>query len=600
MLQARVKAGQLPPVDRRLPQDPLVVVPPQQIGPYGGTWARFVTTTSDVNFTYWYSTYPALVRWDPTGQKLLPNLARGWEISKDTRTYTIYLRKGVRWSDGQPFTADDIMFWYEDIIQNPQVTDVIPSALKRGGELVKLEKLDDYTLQFSFKEPYGLFLEALAYSLDTTIARCPKHYLKQFHPRYVPIDRLEEMARQRGFNVWFRLFRDRREDWKNADLPRLSAWVPKYPPPARPIIFERNPYYWKVDPQGNQLPYIDRLSFQIFDHETIYMKLVNGEMGLQARRVYFDKYPLLMENRKKGRYRVLKWPMSYGGWCNIALNLNHKDPVLHKIFNDRRFRIAMSHAIDRDEINDVIFYGAGEPRQCGPMKGSPYYTQAAKEYERAYIEHDPDLAGRLLDEMGLKRPAGDPDGVRLRPDGKPLRLFIDTIGRWTAICQLVADHWSAVGVKTDVKVLARELCRRRAHGLMHDAIVWAGADEQMPIVEPRWFFPYNRWSYQAVDYGRWFDSDGQIGQVPPPEIRRCMDLYRQIKRTSDQDERIKLFDEILELNRRNLWVIGTIGQLPQLVVVKDTFRTVPQVAVYGNIFRAIGATAPECYAIQED
>jgi peptide/nickel transport system substrate-binding protein len=529
------------------------------------------------------------------GTKVLPNLATRWEIGDGGRAYTFWLRRGVRWSDGQPFSADDLVFWYEDVLKHPELTPVVSHDLKRGGEVVQLEKLDGCTVRFRFKEPHGLFLQSMASGLGYAILGYPAHYLKPFHPRYVPKEELERRARSKGFHFWYQLFGDRR-DWRNPEMPHLWAWLVK-DPASIPVVFERNPYYWKVDPEGRQLPYLDRVSFSIFDVETINLKAINGEMGMQSRHMEFSNYPLFMEHRKKGGYRVLHWINSGGGSLQLAPNLNLRtDPVLRELFGDPRFRIALSHAIDRDAINEVCFFGVGRPRQCCPPRASSYYSP---ELESAYIEYDPPRADALLDEIGLTKRDGD--GIRLRPDGAPLALFIETTSMTgnARMLEMVASYWTAVGVKTEVKTTARQLFYARKAALMHHVGVWWPGDELYPVMDPRWFLPFSGESIHAIGYALWFNSEGKAGIEPTGDVRRCIDLYRRILATPDEAEHRHLFREIMDLNRRNLWVIGTIGEVPALVLVKDNFRNVPEVAVYGWVFRAPGNTAPECYAIGE-
>jgi peptide/nickel transport system substrate-binding protein len=595
MLVERVKAGTLPPVAERLPENPLVIVPPERDGPYGGTWARFATDTGDAGVYEARLSYDGFVRWDPMGRRILPNLATRWEVADGGRSYTFWLRRGVRWSDGAPFSADDLLFWYNDVLQNPELTPVTPVDFRRGGELVKLDRLDAYTVRFRFKEPHGLFLQMMASGLSYAILGYPAHYLRQFHAAYVSKEKLEAAAKAKGFHSWYQRFGERR-DWRNPECPRLWAWLIR-DAAALPIAFERNPYYWKVDPDGRQLPYLDRVTFGIFDIETINLKAINGEAGMQSRHMDFANYPLFMENRTKGRYRVLHWINAGGSVIQLAPNLNQKtDAVLREVFADPRFRIALSHAIDRQAINEVCFFGIGKPRQLCPPAASPYYSP---EYERAHIAYDPARANALLDGMGLSK--RDADGVRLRPDGLPLSIFIETTSMTgnAKMLEMVAHDWTAVGVKTELKVTARGLYYTRKAALLHHVGVWWPADELVPLVDPRWFLPFSAESIHAIGYARWFTSGGKTGVEPQGDMRRCVELYRQIQQTPDEAEHHRLFAEIVALNRKNLWVIGTIGEVPTIVIASDRMRNVPEVAVYGWIFRSPGNTAPECYALQD-
>ena len=589
-------AGELPPVAERLPDNPLVITPPHQMGPYGGTWRRYATGPSDIGIIEARLSYDGLVRWDPMGQQILPNLATHWDIEDGGRSFTFHLRRGVRWSDGHAFGADDILFWYRDVLQDSDITPVIGIEYRHGGELMQMEKLDEWTFRVRFAEPNGLFLKQLASNYSYTMVGYAAHYLKQFHRNYVPEEQLERMARATGRDFWFQLFTDKRE-WRNPDMPRLWAWVCTEPPPARPARFHRNPYYWKVDPEGRQLPYIDAVTFDIYDVETINLKVINGEVGMQSRHVNTGDYPLFLANQEAGDYRVLHWIDGGDGTFSLSVNLNHKDPVLRKIFGDHRFRKALSHALDRESLNEANYFGLGQARQLAPPAISAWYVE---EYEKAYIEFDPDKANRLLDEIGLQRRSVD--GVRLRPDGEPLNIYLEMSSTGAGMSQLfemIAADWSDVGVQTKVKMSARQLFAQRRQSRLFDVAMWGGAGEIIPVLDPRWFIPYNNSSFYGLDYVQWYRTEGRKGTEPPAPMRQALDLFGQLQRTMDEQEQIRLFKEIIEINRQHLWAIGGVGAVPQIFIVNNSFRNVPDVAVACWPLRTPGATAPECYAIDD-
>ncbi len=595
MLQRQSSAGALPPVIERLPTEPLVIIPVDQMGPYGGTWTRCGTGPQDVGVYHHRFAYEGLVRWDAMAREILPNLAVSWEVADKGKTFTFRLRKGVKWSDGHPFTAADIAFWYADIVQNTDLTPVIPGEYRVGGELMRFEKLDDFRIRFRFRVPNGLFLKRLASGRGYEMAEYPAHYLKSYHAAYRPEAELEAMARFRGFDTWNKLFEDIR-NYRSPDTPRLWPWVMVQPPPARPVVFERNPYYWKVDPEGRQLPYIDRMTFEVLDQETINLKAINGELGMQARHLQFSNYSLLKENEARGGYRVYEWTSGQGGQSVILPNHNHKDPVIREIIADRRFRVALSHAINREEINEVGYLGMGQPRQMSPPPTSVYYSDA---YANAYLTYDPDLANHLLDQMGLTE--RDLSGTRLLPDGRPLKLDIEvtSIAGRPALILMVAQNWRDVGIAAQVKEMARQLWVYRKRGAMHDVGVWGGSDEHLPILEPRWFVPIDRVAYHAPQYGIWYNTRGKRGEEPPDDMKQAMLVLRKIEETVDETEQVHLFGEIVDLNLKNLWVIGLVGEVPMIGVVKNTFRNVPETAVGGWSSRFPGNTAVESYAIDE-
>jgi peptide/nickel transport system substrate-binding protein len=592
-----VGAGRLPPVSERLPSDPLVITPPHQMGPYGGTWRRYATGPSDIGILEARLAYDGLVRWGPMGLEVLPNLATRWDIEDGGRSFTFHMRRGVRWSDGHPFGADDILFWHRDVLQDADLTPVIGIEYRHGGELMKLEKLDDHTVRFRFAEPNGLFIKQLASNYSYTMVGYAAHYLKQFHRNYVSEEELDRRARAGGRDFWFQLFNDKRE-WRNKDMPRLWAWVCTEPPPARPARFSRNPYYWKVDPEGRQLPYIDHVTFDIYDIETINLKVINGEVGMQGRHVNTRDYPLFMANQKTGGYRVLHWIDGGDGTMSLSVNLNHRDPVLREIFGDHRLRKALSHALDRESLNEANFFGLGQPRQLAPPPVSAWYVE---EYENAYIDFDPQEANRLLDSMGLDR--RNDEGIRLRPDGEPLAIYLEMSSTGSGMSQLfemVAADWTDVGIHTTVKMSARQLFAQRRNARLFDVAVWGGAGEIIPILDPRWFIPYNSSSFFGLDYAQWYRTDGRKGVKPPPPMLQALNLFGELQRTMDEQEQIRLFRQIIEINRQHLWAIGVVGAIPSLFIVKDNFRNVPEVAVSCWPLRTPGATAPECYAIDAE
>ncbi len=596
-LAEMVKQGQLPPVKERLPQNPLVIVPPEQNGPYGGVWTRYGNSPGDVSLFRHRIAYEALLRWDPMGQKLLPNLASRWEVADGGRTFTFYLRRGVRWSDGHPFSVDDILFWYHDVLLNKKLTPGVGPTFKLGREMARVEKVDRWTVRFRFTQPHGLFLQHMAGEAGYDLVSMPAHYLSRFHPNHVPPDRLEELVRESGLDFWYQLFQNK-ASWRNPELPTLWAWSLVKPPPARPAVFERNPYYWKVDPEGRQLPYIDKVTFDIYDLETINLKAINGEMGMQGRHLHFHNYQLFMANRKKGNYRVLRW--LDGGTGNLVLcpNLNHKDKTMAALFGDKRFRRALSLALNREEINEALYLGICNPRQMAPPSWSKYYDPQA---EKAFISYDPDKANRLLDEMGLT--ARGPEGYRLRPDGKPLviNLEVSTIIQGDKPLELVANYWREVGLQAELKLISRQLYKARVDALIHDVGVWRGAGAMNPVVDPRYFIPYSNSSIHAIGYVQWYRSKGAKGPKPPPDMEKAVRLYWKISETPDEEEQIRLFREILRLDIDNLWVIGTIGDVPHIFLVRNDFRNVPETAVSSWVVHTPGNTAPECYAmVRED
>lgn len=571
MLTALVKQGKLPPVDERLPRDPMIVHPVEEIGQYGGVWRRALIAVTD-RYAYDVLVYDGLLKWQYKDGKLtvVPNLAKSMEVSDNGKVYTFHLRRGLKWSDGQPCTADDFIFWYKDVLLNQDLTPVFPSWLVAGGEPVKIEKVDDYTIRFRFGKPYSIFPEMMA---RAAVQPLPKHYLKNFHPSYVPIDKLTKMAKERSFEFWHQLFADRNDFFLNPDRPVLSAWKVTVPLPGARMIAERNPYYWKVDPSGNQLPYIDRLTLELVqDRDIIVMKAMAGEIDMQYRSIGFQNYTLLMEARQKGDYRILKWQPAIG-FAALYINQNVKDPILRKLFEDRRFRMALSYAINREEVNQILFYGQARIANPVSRPGDPFWKD---EFGKTAIEYNTAKANKLLDEVGLTK--RDANGFRLRPDGKTLTVTIECFSfeigvNAIDVYEMVRQYWEKVGIKTAVKEIDRSLWVARATAGEIDIPGYDIATLNW-VVEPLWYVPVQKETYWAPLYGTWYAAGGKGGEEPTGDIRRLQQLYDELKITVDPAKRLKLGQEILSIHDRNLYVIGIVQMPFQPVVVKNNFRNV--------------------------
>jgi len=596
-----VKQGKLPPVEERLPKNPLVVTPYEEIGQYGGNWHRAWLGLSD----QWGPNkicVEHLVMFDKGGTKVLPNIAESWKISKDAKTYTFKLREGIKWSDGVPLTTDDVMFWYEDFLLNKELTPSVPTWLMAGGKPCKIEKVDNYTFTVKFDQPNPLFLINICKQGGNAFF-LPKHYGKQFHPRYTTKDTLDALTKESGFQFWYQLFDAKVSNsnaWlQNPELPVLYPWKNTTPPTATTMIFERNPYYWKIDPAGNQLPYIDKISNALLENrEMVTMKAVAGEIDMQERHLSLSDYTLLMENRTKGGYRVLQWKQGVGSDVMLCLNQNVKDPALRKIFEDRRFREALSIAINRDEVWKLIYLGMGKPRQCSLISGVAFYDP---EWEKIWEEYDPKKANEVLDRMGFNK--RDKDGFRLRPDGKTLALTITfpsgIFGAWSDVLEMVKKYWEAVGIKVAIQPVERSLYVTRATAGDLEIGVWNFDRNAAVMSDPGRLLGTVSDGPWAPLYGQWYSTGGKGGEEPKGDIRRIYDLWDKITVTADETQRNRLFKEIINIHKRNIWMIGIVGELPQPVVVKSNFRNVPDGIVWDDTLRSPKNARPEQFFFKQ-
>jgi peptide/nickel transport system substrate-binding protein len=585
-LAEQVKAGTLPPLAERLPmaEDIMVVEPFEEIGTYGGTWRRAFTGVADFH-AYGRCVYEEILRWprDPS-QPIGPGLAKAWEFSEDGKTLTLHLRRGLKWSDGEPFTVDDIIFWWEDIEQDTNLTPAVHAEWQVGGEPMTLEKVDDSTINLHFAAPTGLATRMLAFhgcqwplNFERFGFFAPKHYLTQFHPKYT------QSADYKTFNE--------KADDLNPERPAMTSWrVTSWKPGDNKIIASRNPYYWKVDPQGNQYPYIDEIRLDLVDNtDLINLKAANGELDMQFRGISIPNYPILQEKSKDGNYRIFRWPAAEGSSPSFYLNQTIADDNLRPLLRDKRFRQALSLAINRDRINQVSHRGLGTPRNATLVPESPYYLE---EVEKLHAEQDVDKAKQLLDEVGIK--AGS-DGTRTYASGDSVTILVETsytTGPLLDAAELVRQDWNALGLKVEIKTMDRALFWERATGNLVQIAIW-GMDRGLePFVDPIYQIPFDNRTWWGPDWGVWYHENGAKGEEPDGEVRQAQQLYDEYKSTVDPDKQIELGKQIVKLHGENLWQIGTVGMVPSIAVVKNNFRNIPEQAVTDWIFMSPGNLDP--------
>jgi peptide/nickel transport system substrate-binding protein len=584
MLAEMVAAGELPPVEERLPAEPVVVQPEETIGKYGGFLTAPIegeNRASPTMFDYWG--LDPLTIFSPDGSETIPNVAQSWQISEDNKTITLFLRKGIKWSDGEPYTADDILFWWNDVVLNDEITPSKPTILTRGGELAQVREVDDFTVEFTFTEPYALFVTYLGSWSGPRIdpVALPAHYLSQFHPNYVEMSAIETQMEEEGFDTWIDFFAHMR-DRHNPDLPTLSAWIPNERPPQPIQTYRRNPYYWKVDTAGNQLPYIDELrAVRVADTEAQLLKTIAGEFDWSS--LGFNggiaNMPLIMENREQGGYRL-----AYGTWmpnafCNIMFNFNHPDPARKELYNDVRFRQALSVAINREELIALVWKGGVFPSQVAPLYGPPYHGES--DLFKAYTQFDPDLANQLLDEIGLTE--RDAQGFRKGLDGEDMLLVISANTGWPPetpeVMELVRGYWAEVGINASVQPEAGDLWTARHNNGEHD-ISARGAHFGGGPVHPTLnanTFALGGWQW-APEWALWLDNNGEQGVEPPDDVKRIRELREQILGEPDPDRRVELTMEVFEIHMNNIWSIGLVVDDPKInqqTIVTNRVRNYP-------------------------
>ena len=582
-LAEAVAAGRLPPLSERLPAVPSVEPldrPWQSTGEYGGSLRLLMAKARDLRQITAYS-YARLVGYTPD-LTLRPDILQRVENEGD-RIFTLHLRPGHKWSDGHPFTTEDFRYWWEDVANNEELSPTGPPiALLVEGEAPKVEILDETTIRYSWSRPIPTFLHELAKANPLYLYR-PAHYLKRFHADYGdPEDIAVEVERLRVRN-WAALHNRLDNLFKNdnVDLPTLQPWVLTTPPPSERFVFKRNPFYHRVDPEGRQLPYIDELAVQIAGSGIIPAKTGAGESDLQARYIRFDNYTFLKAAEKRGQIEVKLWRTARGARLALYLNLTVADPGFRALFQDVRFRRALSIAVNRHEINQVVFFGLALEGNNTVLPESPLFKP---EYQTSWAQFDIEQANRLLDALGLD--ARDDDGIRLLPDGRPLVIVVETAGESTEetdVLQLIADSWAQVGVKLFTKPLQREVFRNRIYAGETQASIWTGLENGLPDagMSPLELAPVRQDSLQWPRWGQYVETKGRSGEPADlPAAEELLALYGAWRETTVTAERARIWHDMLALHADQVLTIGIVNGIPQPVVVNPRLRNVPEEGLY--------------------
>jgi peptide/nickel transport system substrate-binding protein len=565
------------------PDEPKVTVfdgTGKTIGKPGGELRMLVGRPKDTRLMVVYG-YARLVGYDEN-LELVPDILKDVKV-EDGRIFTLHLRKGHKWSDGEPFTSEDFRYWWEDVANNEALSPVGPPVeLFVDGKPPTVEIIDELTVRYSWDKPNPFFLPAMAQATPLFIYM-PAHYLKQFHERYADPDKLAAMIKETQARDWAQLHgrKDGMYKFDNPDLPTLQPWMVTTAPPATRFVFERNPYFHRVDPEGQALPYIDRVVFDVVDEDLIPVKTGAGETDLQSRGLFFKHYTFLKESEGRSHLVTNLWPSAYGAQLALYPNLNAQDEVWRELFRDVRFRRALSLGINREEINQIMYYGLGVGGNNTVLPQSPLYKP---EYRDAWASYDPGKANALLDEIGLTERTSE--GLRRLPDGRPMELVVETAGEESEqsdILELVEDAWLGLGIQVHTKPSQREVLRNRIFSGETLMSIWYGLENGIPTADmsPQEFAPTSQQQLQWPKWGQYRETKGEAGEPPDmPEAKKLLELFDEWRMAGSTDERRKIWDAMLSVYGEQVYSIGLIGGVMQPVAVRDTLRNVPTEAVY--------------------
>ncbi len=595
---AQVQSGALPPVDERLPVAPLVITPVEEVGQYGGTW-RLVSLDDAMGWIRMANNVEPFLRWNLTATGHVPNLLESWQWNEDATALTASLRKGIRWSDGTDLTVNDYLFWWNDLVLDERVPINNPVGTLVGGKMMEVSKVDDYTLSYQFAAANPLFLEyhSRGYGQSSWFM-VPAHYFKQYHPQYsttVAKDEVDPLLDRYNNRDHY------------PDIPVFTAYQVSDFRSGERATFKRNPYYWKVDTEGNQLPYIDALDVVIVaNRELVIMMGTAGELDCQFRDFAVRDVPLLKENAEKGDYRVMMWKRGDFGWPALLLGYDYPDEEIVDLMYDKRFRQALSWDINRQRINDIVSLGLAVPRQAALSSDSPEFQSPEgravfEEWANSYAEYQPETAKKLLDEVGVVDANGD--GWRERPNGKDLELVVDilvTDPQCIDAMDLIKEDWEGIGLKTTLNVIEGTVMTQRANEGQY--MIWArGSNCAWGVVSapPHWT-PIEFTGYAiAPRIGLYYQTGGKSGIQPRPgsALEQLQQAYTEVISEVDPVEREKKLLRAYRIHIDEGPVnIGTIAEHPSPAVVKNSFRNVPEFGVPGPWDLGYpGTTAPEQY-----
>ncbi len=600
MLAELVKAGKLPPVDERLPKDLQVVQPVESVGKYGGTWHTVTWWPGAGNIKM--KLYDPPVRWKPDYTGYEPGLAKSYEWSDDGKTITFKFREGVKWSDGEPFTTEDLKFWWEDLALNPdyKVIQVPWWARNSDGSPVTMEFPDDYTWVLKFDTAQWIMPYVLAQGFwEWEPLMKPKHFLTQWHPKYTAGATYEELDLK---DRWF----------ETPGYPCLMAWCLKEFTPGQTWLFERNPYYWKVDPEGNQLPYIDYVQVELVqDLEVRKLRVAQGSYDCTFRGIDDPtEIPFLTEQAEKYNYRIVPgWMNGAGAWPGWIVNMDYHeeqeyDPAkesetakeIRELIRNKSFRKGLSVALDRQRIVDVVWGGIGTPQAftISPQAwhfASPEGQKVFQEWAAADAEYDPAKAKAYFDEAGFVDKDGD--GWRDLPSGKPFTLVMD-LNDWggqrvtTEATEVYKKNLEDVGVKVLVNnVIGQPEGSLRGNYGVGWVLRTTHASEIDIWTYPDWIFPLRGGGEGSRAFpmqGRWYQTGGEEGWEPAPgsPAARLQELYRKGLQEPDIEKRHQIVWEAIRVHmEEGPFVIGGAGDQPMPVVCKNYFHNVPEYGVLG-------------------
>jgi peptide/nickel transport system substrate-binding protein len=553
--------GKIPPLMERLPDIPPMVPPPDRVGRYGGTLRHFEAAYTTFGSITRYMDEALLARSTPNGAHLYGNVAHSLEVSEDLTTFIIRMRPGLKWSDGHEVTSEDVLFNLNDIqLYSPEpevkAEDLYPSSMRIGGSPAKVSAVDDYTIMIRTAVPWADYF-ALANWHAVNKPR-PAHYLKQFHPRY------NEALADNATEAWEE-FGDVHLAYTNPDRPSLGPWIADTVNEGDFMTLQRNPFYWKTDIEGRQLPYADQLRITyVKDAEVLKLQLAGGQYDWGG--MSFNPDTVLYQQQEAGNYSLVPGENSQY-WVGLKINhawlaIDHDDPQEQKLVELLRnfdFLKAMQLGID-NQLSMAAFVGPELAEFTAVTEGHPLLqtglpvgmntadprVQKLWDFMDDWMRYDPEEANRLLDALGLNR--GD-DGLRTYPDGSPIEITAGIFSDWEPAGEVsrqqIAKWEKELGIKIYVESQTWSAAARKWYGREAIAIVDYGTGWY------DWALTLQLGGLYQYPLRDWVLSDGATGLEPIPELKehwlKLKELADASATTSDQDEKMDLAIQATEI-----------------------------------------------------
>jgi len=578
-----VKAGRLPPIAERVPSKPRVIdlaAVGREPGQYGGTIRMLMGKQKDVKMMTVYG-YARLVGFNEK-YELVADILERYEI-EEGRIFTFHLRPGHKWSDGHPFTTEDFRYYWEDLATNPKISKGGPDRrLLVDGKPPKVEIVSGTVVRYTWAAPNPEFLPALAGASPLFIYK-PSHYMKQFHAKYQDAAKLEEMVTAADVRNWISLHKRRGRQYRpeNPDLPTLHPWHNSTKPPSEQFVFTRNPFFHRVDTEGRQLPYIDKVILRMGSTSLIPAKSGSGEADLQARYIRFDNFTFLKDAEQRNNYKVRLWRTAKGSQVALFPNLNTEDENWRKMMRNADFRRALSLAIDRDEINEVIYFGLAQPSADTVLPDSPLFEER---YRSAWAEFDLDRANALLDGVGLTE--RNDEGIRLMPNGEPLEIIVTSAGESTEetdVLELIRDSWLDIGVKLFTQASQRDVFRNRVFSGNSHMSIWSGLSNGVPTADmsPWELAPTTQQQLQWPMWGQHYETASKGGKPIDADVPgELFSLFTAWQKAESQDAKTEIWKKMLSIYTDQVFSIGVVNGARQPVVISNRLHNVPEEGVY--------------------